>query len=130
MIQIKEINALPDWVWSEHSLWELGLAPGDELVKTSVVMYDVGGFAVGGLHYTSLTSPPWLWFLLTEGVARRPLSSIKVMKACLPILPPGTQTPIAEDFAGAVKFAKVMGFERVLDVGFLAGRPYGLYRRD
>lgn len=106
MKQIELISALPDWQWKEHSQKEIQIT-GKELVGMSDFVWRVGHVAVAGFIHNSYTSPPWMWFVLAEGVKIADLIDFRKLSEKIP---KGTLTAVNANFAVGLKFAKVYDF--------------------
>lgn len=129
-----KITSIPNRVWTVNSSWEYELMGKEDLEKASTVMYEVVdgdiSFAVLGLQYSSLTSPPVFWFFLTQAFDRYPIAGIKALKACVEELPKGTVTVVASDFAAGCRFARWFGFSPSGEMALVNSRDYEIWRRD
>jgi len=125
MNQIELITGLPEWKWKPNSEKELELT-GQQLVNVSDFVWRVGVVAVVGFIHTSYTSPPWMWFLLAEGVRIKDL--IDFRRLALQI-PKGTLTAVASDFGLGLKFARVYNFVETDEEVTDAGRKYKIMRK-
>jgi hypothetical protein len=125
MNQIELITGLPDWRWKPNSEKEISLT-GEQLVNISDFVWRVGVVAVAGFIHASFTSPPWMWFLLAEGVKVADLIDFRRLAEKIPL---GTLTAVADNFELGLKFAKIYGF---VDTGETAedhGRLYKIMRK-
>jgi hypothetical protein len=120
MNEIKPTDGLPDLTWSEHAKKEIEMT-GIELVSSSDFVFRIGKIASVGFIYSSFTSPPWMWFVLAEGITIGDLVDLR--RLCNRI-PKGTLTCVANDFPVAHKFAKLYGFEYTGEELMNAGNPY------
>jgi len=120
------ISNLPALNWTDNSRYEIGEAGGDALLEASDMAWQLGNLLVVGLIYSTLTSPPWMWFALTKDVAFRDLIDFRRIKDYIPL---GTLTAVAEDFTVAQRFAKFYGFEETGERQMYHDRFYQIYRR-
>lgn len=125
MNPIELITALPKWKWKPQSENEISIT-GVELVAKSDFVWRVGNVAVVGFNYTSLTSPPWMWFALADNVGIRDLVDFR---RCARMIPKGTLTAVNVDFAVGLKFAKLYEFEETGTVVEDCGHSYRIMRK-
>lgn len=125
MNQIKIIEVLPEWDWTEHCGKEIQLN-GVDLIRSTDYIYQIGNCAVVGFNYYSFASPPWMWFVLSKGVTVGDLLDFRRINQ---LIPRGTLTGIAEDFSLGVRFAELFGFEATGENGSYAGVGYKIFRR-
>jgi hypothetical protein len=125
MNQIELITGLPEWKWKPNSEKELELT-GQQLVNISDFVWRVGSVAIAGFIHTSYTSPPWMWFLLAEGVRVKDL--IDFRRLALKI-PKGTLTAVAVDFKLGYRFARIYDFVETGEEVNDAGRVYKIMRK-
>lgn len=125
MIQIELIDHLPDLPWSEQALFEQDLH-GMAHVEQATRMYQVGQSAVLGFTHSSLTSPPWLWFMLAREVL---MSDLKALKRSTFRIPTGTRTCVQSGYEVGERFAQFFGFVPTGDSFTLQGMHYNIFRR-
>lgn len=125
MIQIKSITALPDWKWTPHCQKELEMT-GQGLVESSDFVWRIGEVASVGFIYHSLTSPPWMWFLLAEGTTIADLIDFRRLAIGIP---KGTLTTVEDGFETGFRFARIYGFEETGEVHDYKGKPYKVMRK-
>ena len=99
---------------------------GEELVALSDFVWRLGDVAIAGFNYVSYTSPPWMWFVLAEGVTISDLIDFRRLSVRIP---KGTLTAVAVDFAVGIKFARVYGFQETGEEREYFGRTYRLMRK-
>ncbi len=125
MNRIELVTGLPDLAWSENSMKEIEMT-GAELVDLSDFVWRIGNVAMAGFIYSSLLAPPWMWFVLAEGVTMSDLIDFRRLSIGIPI---GTLTAVAVDFPVAQKFARVYGFEPTGEERVYYNRTYELMRK-
>lgn len=125
MNQIELVTGLPNWQWKPHSQEELTIT-GEELVQMSDTVWRVGNAAVAGFIYHSFTNPPWMWFLLAENVN---IGDLVDFRRIARLIPSGTTTAVAADFALALRFAKLYGFEDTGETQNYSDREYKIMRK-
>ena len=125
MNPIELVRGLPNWDWSEHCRQEIALT-GEQLVEQSDFVWRIGNFALIGFMHTSLTSPPWMWFLLTKGTTISHLIDLRRLSVRIPV---GTLTAVDASFSTGLKFAKAYGFEEVGKECEYFGHVYRLMRK-
>lgn len=86
----------------------------------------VGNVAMAGFVYSSYTSPPWMWFVLAEGVKFSDLLDFRRLST---LIPHGTLAAVASDFAVGLKFAKFYGFEEMNSEIYHLDRAYKVMRK-
>jgi hypothetical protein len=126
MNQIELIAALPAWKWKPHSAKEIALT-GEQLVMQSDFVWQVGNVAVAGFIYHSYTSPPWMWFVLNEGIT---VADMIDFRRLAEQIPKGTLTGVDLDFPLTMRFAKIYGFVEVDQTIERAGHIYRVMRKD
>lgn len=104
---MKIINRLPDLDWTERAQRQIQLAGGDAIIAISQAAYRLGNAGVIGLIYSSLLSPPWLWFALARSVTMRDLIDFRRMQH---LIPQGTMAAVEDEDEVAYRFAKFFGF--------------------
>ena len=126
MNPIELVSALPDWEWTDHCQREI-LLTGEELVEESDFVWRVGNVATAGFIYNSLTSPPWMWFVLAKGVGIRDLVDFRRIAR---FIPKGTTTAVDGEFKTGMRFAKLYDFEDTGKTMFHPnGKTYKLMRK-
>lgn len=125
MNQIELVTALPEWKWKQHSEQEIEMT-GEDLVKMSDFVWRIGAVAIAGFIHASYTNPPWMWFVLAENVGIADLIDFRRLSL---LIPKGTLTAVASDFALGIKFARVYGFEKTGDKLEHFNRSYDLMRK-
>lgn len=126
MNQIELITGLPDWRWKAHSKQEIAMT-GLELVELSDFVWRIGNVAVAGFVHYSYTSPPWMWFVLAEGVSIGDLIDFRRLTT---IIPKGTLTSVRADFAVGLRFAKLYGFTETGEVELYHDHDYKIMRKS
>lgn len=125
MIQIELVDALPDLNWSEQALLELDLH-GNAGLNSATQIYQLGNIAVLGYNYPTLTSPPWVWFMLAEGVS---ITDVKELKRESVRIPLGAKTCVQAGYAAGERFAAFFGFIPTGDCFTLNNLRYNIFRR-
>lgn len=120
------ISALPDLDWTENSRFEIGSTDPASLFAMSDMAWQIKDILIVGLIYVYLTSPPWMWFALTNKVTFRDLVEFKRLKDKIPR---GTLTAVAEDFRMGQRFARFYGFMPTGNSCVEAERSYLIYRK-
>lgn len=106
MNKIESITNLPAWQWKPNSEREI-IISGEELVGQSDFVWRVGNVAIVGFIHTSYLTAPWMWFLLANNVT---IADLVDFRRCAELIPKGTLTAVATDFALALRFAKLYNF--------------------
>ena len=120
------ISALPDLPWTDNSQLEIENAGAEALFSYTDTAWQFGNVLVVGLCYNSFVQAPWLWFALTKNVKFKDLIDFRYFQT---MIPEGTMTAVAEDFAVGHRFAKFYGFKPTGGAYDLSGRSYLLYRK-
>lgn len=125
MSRIDLITGLPNWRWTDQAREEIQMT-GEELVEMSDFVWRLGDVAIAGFNYISYTSPPWMWFVLAEGVT---ISDLIDFRRLAVRIPTGTLTAVAATFSVGLKFAKAYGFEETGEERIYFERVYKLMRK-
>lgn len=126
MKQIELVTGLPDWNWTKHCKEEIFSENAQELIDMSDFIWRIGNVAVAGFVYHSYTAPPWMWFVLAEGVS---ISDLVDFRRLTRNIPQGTVTAVAADFPVALRFAKLYEFVETNEVREHHGRLYKIMRK-
>ena len=125
MSQIELIAALPNWRWKPQSAKEIYMT-GTQLVNESDFVYRIGNVAVAGFIYTNYTSPPWMWFVISENVGIGDLVDFRKMAEHIP---QGTLTGVEIGLKVPMRFAKLYGFVETDEVIEHNGIKYRVMRK-
>ena len=125
MNQIEPIKELPKLNWSIKAREEIVIT-GEDLIDHSTFAWQVGEVLIVGFIYTTLLSPPWMWFALAEGVTIRDLIDFRRLTEYIPL---GTTTAVDADFAEGIRFAKLYKFEDTGETRQHGEKIYKIFRR-
>lgn len=125
MSQIELIAALPNWRWLPQSAKEISLT-GTQLVNESDFVYQIGNVAVVGFIYTNYTSPPWMWFVISENIG---IGDLVDFRKKAELIPTGTLTGVEIGNKVAMKFAKLYNFEETDEIIENCQRFYRVMRK-
>lgn len=132
MIQIKDVAVIPRLPWSSWSQEEFMCGNVAMMERRTVRMvqgsFDDDPLFILGLIYSSLTSPPFVWFLMTDAFFTNLLRNLRAMREAVMLLPPAHALVNAQ-FKQGCRFAEFFGFRCEGEVARVDGREYALYRR-
>lgn len=117
---MNRIKKLPELNWSQTAKDQLAMT-GEELVLESTLAFQLREAACVGLIYHSLTAPPWLWFLLAEGVS---FGDLIDMRRKQELIPRGTMTAVDAGDNVALRFANFYGFRETGQSADYGGYKY------
>lgn len=121
MILIKEIAEIPELEWAHPSQTLV-----EDDFKNNLQLYQLGNAGVLGIVYSSLISPPWIWFRLSKSFSNRDLIELKKESYRLPR---DAHTVVKTTFKEGERFARFFGFEPQHTLIDYDGDVYEIYRR-